>query len=74
MSTSLAPVLLLIDPPGYLNVPPAKTTVLEAVASFVSTSVNDVALFESGLGVANVNVQLPVKVAVYTVPALQLMV
>lgn len=61
-------------PPGYLNVPPDKTTVLDAVPSFVRIRVNEVALFESELGVASVNVQLPVRVAVYTVPVLQLIV
>ena len=74
MSVALASSVLVIDPPGYLNVPPASATVLDAVPSFVRTKVNDVALFESELGVANVNVQLPVRVAVYTVPVLQLMV
>ena len=74
MSVALASSVLVIDPPGYLKVPPASATVLDAVPSFVRTKVNDVALLESGLGVANVNVQLPVRVAVYTVPVLQLMV
>ena len=74
ISTALASSVRLIVPPGYLKVPPDKTTVLDAVASFVRIKVNDVALLESGLGVANVNVQLPVRVAVYTVPVLQLMV
>ena len=74
MSVALASSVLLIVPPGYLNVPPDKTTVLDAVPSLVRIRVNDVALFESEFGVANVNVQLPVKVAVYTVPVLQLIV
>lgn len=71
---TFASVDLLTEPPGYLNVPPANATVRLAVASLVRTKVNDVARFESEFGVARVNVQLPVSVAVYTVPALQLIV
>jgi len=71
MSTSFAPVLREILPPGYLNVPPDKATVRLAVPSLVRTNVKDVALFDVPLGVASVNVQLPVRVAVNTLPSLQ---
>jgi hypothetical protein len=71
ISVTFAPVDLLTDPPGYLNVPPAKATVRLAVASFVRTRVNDVALFDVLLAEANVNVQLPVRVAVKTLPSSQ---
>ena len=74
MSTALASVDLVIEPPGYLNVPPARATVREAVASFVRINVNEVARLAVLLGVAKVNVQLPVSVAVNTLPSLQLMV
>lgn len=74
MSVAFAPVVLLTEPPGYLNVPPAKATVLDAVASFVRTSVNEVALLDVLLGVEIVNVQLPVSVAVTTLPKLQFIV
>ena len=74
MSVSLAPVERLTEPPGYWNVPPAKATVLEAVASLVRISVNDVALLEIPLGVAKVKVQFPVRVAVNTLPSSQSMV
>ncbi len=74
MSVALAAVVRLTEPPGYLNVPPAKATVLEAVASLVRTKVNEVARLAVLLGVASVNVQLPVRVAVNTLPSLQLIV
>ena len=74
MSTSFAPVLREIDPPGYLKLPPAKVTVLLGVPSLVKISVNEVALFEVLAGVANVNVALPFNVAVNTFPLLQLIV
>ena len=74
MSTALASVDLVIEPPGYLNVPPARATVREAVASFVRINVNEVARLAVLLGVAKVNVQLPVSVAVNTLPSLQLIV
>jgi hypothetical protein len=68
MSTAFASVVLLIDPPGYLKVPPESTTVLPAVASLVKINVNEVALLAVLFGVARVNVQLPVNVAVTTLP------
>ena len=71
MSVSLAPVERLTEPPGYLNVPPAKATVLDAVASLVSTKVKDVALFAVLLAEASVKVQFPVRVAVNTLPSSQ---
>jgi hypothetical protein len=71
ISVALASVVRLTEPPGYLNVPPAKATVLEAVPSLVSTKVNDVALFAVLLAEAKVNVQLPVRVAVNTLPSSQ---
>tara|TARA_R110000751_G_scaffold299462_1_gene410562 strand:- start:46 stop:363 length:318 start_codon:yes stop_codon:yes gene_type:complete len=74
ISTAFASVVLLIDPPGYLNVPPDKTTVREAVASLVNIKVNEVALFAVVFGVDRVNVQLPVSVAVTTLPVLQFIV
>ena len=63
-----------MDPPGYLNVPPAKATVRPAVPSLVRTNVKDVALFDVLFGVARVNVQLPVSVAVNTLPLLHVIV
>ena len=74
ISVALASVVRLIEPPGYLNVPPANATVLEAVASLVRSNVNDVALFDVLLAEANVKVQLPVRVAVNTLPSSQSMV
>jgi hypothetical protein len=71
MSTSFAPVLREILPPGYLNVPPDRTTVLDAVPSLVRINVKDVALFAVLLAEAKVNVQLPVRVAVNTLPSSQ---
>ena len=71
MSVALASVVRLIDPPGYLKVPPANATVRPAVASLVSTKVNDVALLPVLLAVDRVNVQFPVRVAVTTFPKLQ---
>ena len=71
MSVALAVVVRLTEPPGYLKVPPAKATVLDGVASLVSTNVKDVALFDVLLAEANVNVQLPVRVAVNTLPSSQ---
>ena len=70
MSTAFASVVLLIDPPGYLKVPPESTTVLPAVASLVKINVNEVALLAVLFGVDRVNVQLPVSVAVNTLPLL----
>jgi hypothetical protein len=66
MSVALASVVRLTEPPGYLNVPPEKATVRPAVASLVSTKVNEVALLAVLFGVARVNVQLPVNVAITT--------
>ena len=74
MSTAFASVVLLIDPPGYLKVPPESTTVLPAVASLVKINVNEVALLAVLFGVDRVNVQLPVSVAVTTLPVLQFIV
>ena len=74
ISTSLAPVDRVTDPPGYLNVPPENATVREAVASLVSINVNEVARLAVPLGVPSVNVQLPVNVAVNTLPFLQVIV
>ena len=74
MSVALAPVVRLIEPPGYLNAPPARATVREAVASLVSTKVNEVARLAVLLGTANVSVALPVNVAVNRLPSLQLIV
>ena len=75
MSTALAVVVRVTEPPGYLNVPPEKATVLPAVPSFVKISVNEVAVFEVVvLGADRVNVQLPVSVAVNTLPDVQVMV
>ena len=74
ISVALASVVRLTEPPGYLKVPPAKATVRLAVASLVSTKVNEVALLAVVFGVDRVNVQLPVSVAVTTVPVLQFIV
>ena len=74
ISVALASVVRVTEPPGYLNVPPAKATVRLAVASLVRTKVNEVARLAVLLGVAKVNVQLPVSVAVNTLPSLQLIV
>jgi hypothetical protein len=74
MSVALASVVRVTEPPGYLNVPPARATVREAVASFVRINVNEVARLAVLLGVAKVIVALPVKVAVNTLPLLQLIV
>lgn len=71
ISTALASVVRLTEPPGYLNVPPAKATVRAAVPSLVRTSVKDVPLFDVLLAEASVNVQLPVRVAVNTLPSSQ---
>ena len=71
ISIALASVVRLREPPGYLNVPPARATVLSGVPSLASTNVNEVARFDVILGVANVNVQLPFRVAVNTLPSLQ---
>ena len=76
---SVAPAVVVrvsaAAPPGKLNVPPAQATDLPAVASFVSISVNEVAVFAVVvLGADNVNVQLPVSVDVNTLPAVQVMV
>ena len=68
MSTALAVVVRDTEPPAYLNVPPASVTVRLAVASLVRISVNDVPREATLLDADKVNVQLPVSVAVYTVP------
>ena len=74
MSVALAVVVRerVPDPLGNLNAPPDQATVLPAVPSFVSISVNEdepVAIAE-----ARVNVQLPVSVAVKTLPEVQVIV
>ena len=74
ISTAFASVVLLIDPPGYLKVPPESTTVLPAVPSLVKINVNEVALLAVLFGVDRVNVQFPVSVAVTTLPVLQFIV
>ena len=70
MSTALAVVVRpsVAAPPGKRNVPPAHATVRPAVASFVKMSVKDVPRFELALEFVSVNVQLPVSVAVNTLP------
>ena len=70
-STAFASVVRLTEPPGYKNVPPAKATVRLGVASLVKINVNDVALFDVLLAEASVKVQLPVRVAVNTLPSSQ---
>jgi len=60
------------DPLGNLNVPPDQATVRPAVASFVSISVNEDD--PVAIGADNVKVQLPVSVAVKTLPEVQVMV
>ena len=74
MSVALAVVVRLTEPPGYLKVPPAKATVLDGVASLVSTKVNEVARLATAFGVASVIVALPVRVAVTTLAKLALIV
>ena len=74
ISVALASVVLLIVPPGYLNVPPDKATVRPAVPSLVSTNVKEVDLLDVLFGVAKVKVQLPVSVAVNTLPLLHVIV
>ena len=75
MSVAPAAVVRVTEPPGNRNVPPAQATVLPAVPSFVNISVNEVAVFAVVvLGEAKVNVQLPVSVAVNTLPAVHVMV
>jgi len=74
MSVALAVVVREreAEPLGNLNEPPDHATVRPAVASFVSISVNEdepVATAE-----ASVNVQLPVSVAVNTLPLVQVIV
>ena len=71
MSVAEAVVVRLTDPPGYLNVPPAKAKVRLGVPSLVRTNVNEVALLVIVLGVANVSVALPFSVAVKTFPSSQ---
>lgn len=70
-SVAFASVVRLIVPFGYLKVPPAKATVRPAVASLVRIRVNEVALLDVLFTVSKVIVQLPVKVAVNTLPLLQ---
>ena len=74
MSVAFAVVVRLMDPPGYLNVPPANATVRPGVASLVRTNVNEVALLAVLFGVDKVKVQFPVSVAVTTLPVLQFIV
>lgn len=70
-STALAVVVRDTEPPAYLNVPPASVTVRLAVASLVRISVNDVPREATLLDADKVKVQLPVSVAVNTVPLVQ---
>ena len=67
-SVAFAVVVLVTDPPGNLNVPPLQATVRPAVPSFVKMSVNDEPRLELAFGFDNVKVQLPVSVAVKTLP------
>ncbi len=70
ISTAFAVVVRESDaaPPGKRNVPPAHATVRPAVPSFVKMSVNDEPRLELAFEFANVKVQLPVSVAVKTLP------
>ena len=70
MSTALAVVVRdnAAAPPGKRNVPPAHATVRPAVASFVKISVKEEPRFELAFEFASVKVQLPVSVAVKTLP------
>jgi hypothetical protein len=70
MSTAFAVVVRdkLDAPPGNLNDPPAHATERPGVASLVKMSVKDDPRLELALGLANVKVQLPVSVAVKTLP------
>jgi hypothetical protein len=71
MSVALAVVVREREaaPPGNLNVPPAQAIVRLAVASFVSISVSDEE--PVAIGAERVIVALPVKVAVNTLPLVQ---
>jgi hypothetical protein len=68
MSMAFAVVVLdkVAAPPGNLNEPPAKATVLPAVASLVKMSVNEDAPVATGK--RSVMVALPVSVAEKTPP------
>ena len=70
MSTAFAVVVResAPAPPGKRNVPPAQATVRPAVPSFVRMSVKDEPRLELAFEFANVKVQLPVSVAVKTLP------
>ena len=70
MSTAFAVVVRdnVPAPPGNLNAPPAQATVRPAVPSFVKMSVKDEPRLELALGFVSVKVQLPVSVAVNTLP------
>ena len=69
-STALAAVERdnVAAPPGNTNDPPAHATVRLGVASFVRISVNDEPRLELALEFDSVKVQLPVSVAVKTLP------
>ena len=75
---SIAPAVVVRDnvaaPPGNLNDPPVHATERLGVASFVKISVKDEPRLELAFEFANVKVQLPVSVAVKTLPALRLIV
>ena len=66
ISTALAVVVRVTEPPGYLNVPPEKATVLPGVASFVKISTKEEAPVATGY--RKVIVVLPLSVAVKTPP------
>ena len=70
MSTAFAVVVRDSDaaPPGKRNEPPLQATVRLGVASFVKMSVNDEPRLALALEPDSVNVQLPVSVAVKTLP------
>ena len=76
MSTAFAVVVRDRDaaPPGKRKEPPAQATVRPAVPSFARISVKDEPRFEFALDPESVNVQLPVSVAVKTVPSARLIV
>ena len=73
-STALAVVVRDNDaaPPGNKNVPPDQATVRLGVASLVRIRVKDDD--PVAIGADNVNVQLPVRVAVKTLPLVQVIV
>ena len=70
MSTAFAVVVRdnVAAPPGNLNAPPAHATVRPGVASFVKMSVKDEPRLELAFEFASVKVQLPLSVAVKTLP------